>query len=336
MPILYLQGEGVGILVELDLASPNSGRLAYFGSDCAGVFTGATYGVTEVVTERLDGPPDDDLDDWETVEEASIETSSELRLVPHPAADVQTLEALAATAIGIPDTKPGTYRVRVSARGRDVHRSDVTVRVQVWATSEIGGLRVIKTGDEFDPRSLTSVTPRRHERDETPAARPTMTSGDIAVSYHAFLISGLDTDPTETYTRGSVFEAGNDLISVRTGIASGPATVTVERFEGDPILETGVPPIDESQWESIDEVTIPCRTEMWFITLDGEVLDLFGSFSGSRIGTRTFRIAARGRAENWDMIVDEPTEHYLIQTWGSQGGPSMITRMKWTDGVWDD
>lgn len=155
-------------------------------------------------------------------------------------------------------------------------------------------------------------------------------------SYHTFLISGRDADPTDTYSSGSVFEVGNDLISVRTGIASGPVSVTVERFDGDSILETGVPPIDESQWESIEEVTIPCKAEMWFITLDGEVLDRFGSFEGSRIGTRTFRIAVRGRAANWDMIVDEPIEHYLVQTWDRRGGPSMITRTKWTDGVWDE
>ncbi|OAK56240.1 hypothetical protein [Rhodococcoides kyotonense] len=100
-------GGGAGILVELDLTSPNSGRLAYFGNDCAGIYTGATYGVTEVVTEGLDGAPDDDLDDWKTVEEATIETTSQLRLLPHPATHVQTLEALAATAITMPDTAPG-------------------------------------------------------------------------------------------------------------------------------------------------------------------------------------------------------------------------------------
>ncbi|OAK56239.1 hypothetical protein [Rhodococcoides kyotonense] len=123
----------------------------------------------------------------------------------------------------------------------------MTVRLQIWPTSDAGGLRVLKTGDDFDPRSLTSVTPRRHERDETPAARPANSLGNVAVSYHTFLISGRDTDPTETYSSGSVVEAGNDLISVRTGIASGPVSVTVERFDGDPILESGVPPIDESQ-----------------------------------------------------------------------------------------
>lgn len=81
----------------------------------------------------------------------------------------------------MPDTAPGRYGVRVSARGRDVHRSDVTVRLQIWATSETGGLRVLETGDDFNPRSLTSVTPRRHERDETPAARPANSSGNVAV-----------------------------------------------------------------------------------------------------------------------------------------------------------
>lgn len=345
-PILYLQGPGPGIHVQIDMVSPDHGSLVFFDGDCAAIFTGATYGVTDVITETLDDPPDDsDLADWETVEEATITISAPLTLLPHPAATIQSLEELAATEIRVPVLDPGSYRLRVASRGRDVDRSDVSVRLQLWPTVEHGGLRVIATGDRFDPASLTSVTPRNHVRTAAfePAAATTtaaaasatpVSSNVVDVSYHSFLISGPEIDPTATYTQGSVFDAGDNLVSVHTGIASGPVAVVIERFDGDPLLETGVPPIDLSEWENVDEVTVPCRTDMWVITLDGEIVSEFGVFEPSASSTRTFRIAVRGRASNWDLIVDEPTEDYLIQTWSTSSSPSMITATKATDGIW--
>lgn len=345
-PILYLQGGGPGIRVEIDLTSSHHGQLAFFGDDCAAIYTGATYGLTDIHVEQVAGRPhDSDLRDWETVEESTIAVTSPLTLIPHPAATIRSLEDLAATEIPIPQLAPGTYRLRVASQGRDIDRSDVTVRLQFWPTDGPGDLQVIATGDNFDPRSLTSVTPRHHVRTaathpvdvaSTAGTTPALGSSEsVDVSYHSFLISGPEIDPTATYTQGSVFDAGNDLISVHTGIASGPVELVIERFNGDPILETGTPPIDLSAWESIDEVTVPSRTDMWIITVDGDVVSEFGAFEPSRSGTRTFRIAVRGRASNWDMIVDRPTERYLVQTWSTNGGPCMISPVKWTDGIWE-
>ncbi|MBD0862617.1 hypothetical protein IA539_15565 [Gordonia sp. zg691] len=343
-PIVYLQGPGPGIQVHIDMASTDHGNLVFFGGDCAAIFTGATYGITDIIIDTRDGPPaDGDLADWETVEEGTLTISAPLTLLPHPAAAIQSLEELSATEIRVPALDPGSYRLRVASRGRDVDRSDVSVRLQLWPTAERGGLRVIATGDRFDPRSLSSITPRHHVRTATsePATATTATasptlrpSNTVDVSHHSFLISGQEIDPTATYAQGSVFDAGDNLIAVHTGIASGPVAVVIERFDDDPLLDTGVPPIDLSAWENVDEVTVPCRTEMWVITLDGEIVSAFGVFGPSSSGTRTFRIAVRGRASNWDSIVDEPTEDYLVQTWSTSSGPSTITATKATDGIW--
>lgn len=324
-PVLYLQSDdGYFIHMQLDFASANNGRLAYFGGDCAAIYTGATYGLT----------------DWETVEEATITVTSPMTLVPHPAPTIQSPEALAATRIELPPLEVGTYTLRVSARGRALTRSDVAVRLQFWPATDKAGLSILAIGDTFDPRTLTSVTPRPHSRATASTTRPDApestprNSGTVEVSHHLFLISGTDIDPTATYSHGSVFDAGNNLISVHTGIASGPVEVTVERFDGDPLLESGTLPTDDSAWESIDEVTVPSQVDMCFITLNGEIIDSLGAFVAPPSGARSFRVCARGRASNWDMIVDEPTERYLVQTWPSDG-PSMVVSKKWTDGVWE-
>ena len=158
-------------------------------------------------------------------------------------------------------------------------------------------------------------------------------TGLISAGHHTFLISAADSDPTDTYTTGQVFDAGNNLISVHTGIAYGPVNVTLELLSGeDHIFENGGPYIDLDAFDNIEEVTVVCREPMLFITLENEIVEEFGELTSPN-GARHFRIATRGRAKHWDLDVDTPNEDYLIQTWPS-GGPSMIREIKATDGVW--
>lgn len=160
-----------------------------------------------------------------------------------------------------------------------------------------------------------------------------ITRGLVDAEHHTFLISAADTDPTETYSEGQVFDAGNNLISVHTGIAYGPVNVTLEQLSGDDdMFLNGGPAIDLDAWDNVEEVHVVCRQPMLFITLSNEIVEEFGELT-SPIGARCFRIATRGRAEHWDMDVDSATEDYLIQTWPA-GSPSMIREIKASDGVW--
>ncbi|GAA3146581.1 hypothetical protein GCM10020255_024820 [Rhodococcus baikonurensis] len=141
-----------------------------------------------------------------------------------------------------------------------------------------------------------------------------ITRGLVDAEHHTFLISAADTDPTETYSEGQVFDAGNNLISVHTGIAYGPVNVILEQLSGDDdMFLNGGPAIDLDAWDNVEEVHVVCRQPMLFITLSNEIVEEFGELT-SPIGARCFRIATRGRAEHWDMDVDSATEDYLIQT----------------------
>ena len=155
--MLYLVGRDTTMLPGVDFGE--TGRLAYFAGDGVVLFTGATYGLTRIVSELLDGEPPLDAE-WETVEEGSVAVTGDVVLLPHPTGDIRSLRDL--DAIPVVDAGPGTYRVRVSAIGREPDRNDVALRIQLWESDEAVAPRTLTIGDAFMPESITSVIAQPH------------------------------------------------------------------------------------------------------------------------------------------------------------------------------
>lgn len=157
-----------------------------------------------------------------------------------------------------------------------------------------------------------------------------MTTWDeVEVGNHQFQIGGLESDPTTIAAETDVFTVSvSGLLMVHTGISAGPATVGVE-------LHDSAPPPDLDAWDNVAETTVSTTQDLHVMTVDGEVSETLGPIPAPASGVVTLRVSTRGRAANWDHIVDEPCENYLIQAWPDD--PNTTTRqLKSADGMWAD
>ncbi|AFR49505.1 hypothetical protein KTR9_2868 [Gordonia sp. KTR9] len=71
------------------------------------------------------------------------------------------------------------------------------------------------------------------------------------------------------------------------------------------------------------------------MTVDGRRPETLGPIPAPASGVVTLRVSTRGRAANWDHIVDEPCEAYLIQTWPADTN-TPTRQLKSADGMWAD
>ena len=104
--------------------------------------------------------------------------------------------------------------------------------------------------------------------------------------------------------------------TVRTGISMGPVSVEVSEVGSMPAVEV-------SGWEDVAEFSVLVRDRPAYL----------GGFSQDdrdvpRIGTAgpgwyRLRVHARGRSVAPDLVVDEPTEEYLVQVWRAGPGEAV-------------
>ncbi|MCZ4518095.1 transposase [Rhodococcus ruber] len=154
-------------------------------------------------------------------------------------------------------------------------------------------------------------------------------SGIVEADHHQFVVGSPSAETYEPAATGSVMEVGRNFVTVMTGVAYGPVSVTVE-------LLTTAPggPGAEVEWEVIEEATIKVSKPFRVITLDGEVAQDFPVLSIVK-GLNTFRVSARGRDVSPDQTVTAPTESYLVQVW-KVTQPAALRRLHKTDTVWND
>lgn len=157
-----------------------------------------------------------------------------------------------------------------------------------------------------------------------------MTTWDeVEVGNHQFQIGGLESDPTTIAAETDVFTvSGSGLLMVHTGISAGPATVGVE-------LHDSAPPADLDAWDNVAETTVSTTEDLHVITVDGDVSETLGPIPAPPSGALTLRVSTRGRAANWDRIVDDPCEDYLIQAWPDDSN-APTRQLKSADGMWAD
>ncbi len=171
VPVLFVQTlEGGAGIQNGDLSSDSCGRLIVMGTDFVVVYTGVTYGPAEVGISVRTTPPTTTMTEWETIEEGTFAVTGPHSLIPHPAGTETSIEDIAGVTT-VDDISPGSWHIRVHARGRDADRGDVAVLLQLSPTEHPLPLTTAKVGDSYLPRMLTTVPtrPRPHPPQTLPA-----------------------------------------------------------------------------------------------------------------------------------------------------------------------
>ncbi|MDZ7929977.1 MAG: transposase [Rhodococcus sp. (in: high G+C Gram-positive bacteria)] len=154
-------------------------------------------------------------------------------------------------------------------------------------------------------------------------------SGTVEADHHQFVVGSQSAETYEPAVTGSVIEIGRNFVTVMTGVAYGPVTVTVELLTADP-----GDPSAGAEWEIIEEATVKVSKPFRVVTLDGEIAHDFPVLPITK-GLNTFRVSARGRDVKPGLIVTEPTESYLVQVW-KVTQPAALRRLHKSDTVWND
>lgn len=154
------------------------------------------------------------------------------------------------------------------------------------------------------------------------------TRGVVRADHHQFSLGAVETDTLATTTEGSLIDLGPGFVTVRTGIAYGPAALSVE-LHGTP------PALSDSAWEVVEECSITVDQPIHVLTLDGEVVSPFDeTLQHVDAGTYRVRVSARGRDLMWDMDVSEPVESYAVDLWRAPFGE--FEQIKKQDQVWSE
>ncbi|MDH6284059.1 transposase [Prescottella agglutinans] len=153
-------------------------------------------------------------------------------------------------------------------------------------------------------------------------------SGAAVADHHQFVLGSPTAETYEPAATGSVIEVGQNFVTVMTGIAYGPVSLTVEILDDEPAFDA-----DQCAWDVVEEATLKVTKAFHVITLGGEKLPDFDQLAIRR-GLHRFRVSGRGRDTHWDLSVDDPTEEYLVQVW-RVNRPNGMVRLHKTDTAWD-
>ncbi|WP_067694742.1 transposase [Nocardia jejuensis] len=156
-----------------------------------------------------------------------------------------------------------------------------------------------------------------------------MHTGTVEADHHQFVIGSPSAVTYEPAATGSVIEVGPNFVTVMTGVAYGPVSVTVEVLTTKP---NGLSAVDA--WQVIEEATIQVSKPFRVLTLGGDVARDFPTLSIQK-GLNTVRVSATGRDMNWDLTVTEPTESYLVQIW-KVTKPAAMCRIHKSDAAWNN
>ncbi|MFC4603500.1 hypothetical protein [Rhodococcus kronopolitis] len=153
-------------------------------------------------------------------------------------------------------------------------------------------------------------------------------NGVVRVDHHQFILGSAETDTLATTTEGSLIDLGPGFVTVRTGIAYGPALLSVE-------LHGQSPAPSASDWEVVEEGSITVDEPIHVLTLDGEVVSPFDeTLRHVDADTYRVRVSARGRDLKWDMDVSEPVESYSMDLWRAPFGK--FEQIKKQDQAWSE
>ncbi|AOW93703.1 hypothetical protein BFN03_16440 [Rhodococcus sp. WMMA185] len=149
--------------------------------------------------------------------------------------------------------------------------------------------------------------------------------GIVSVDHHQFVVGERDAEYLETVSHGTLLESGSGFVSLYTGIAYGPARITVSLLDHAPAES------DPVAWEVAEETTLAAASEIVVSATDGNVADL-SPVPGGRYRVRAH---ARGRDRHYGQEVDHPVEHYLLELWpDSTGADLTVATLHKSDTAW--
>ena len=118
-------------------------------------------------------------------------------------------------------------------------------------------------------------------------------------------------------------------VAIYTGIAMGPVRVTLSALRG------GVPEVDDSdRWEEIVETSFPpLEYGPWLTSFEADGAGPWPELPEASLGCDRVRVYAMGRDRAYDLVVEEPTESYLLQLWTAENPGSATVVLRESDEV---
>jgi hypothetical protein len=302
-----------GIISGVGIDDMTNGLVAVT-EDGGAIHTGIGRGHVQVDAEAFDSEPKLDTDGWDEVVDVSFVSTEGVAVLG-------SLEQ--ATDFNIAFNGPGTYRIRVHARGRD-DNPDARKRrtrprkgslteaylIHVWP-APAAEETVHKATDQRGAvlRARLAKIQGRYSLDEL--SDPVK----LFVTEGQFYVRDPEAD-TEPVVGDGVLSVAEDWALVSTGINTGHVMVTTHAADFDPEA-------DAAPWEEIEEAVLKSTTGI--LQVDAiEGCDDDRNLAGDRPGTYRIRVHARGRSVNPDGVQDDEdpiAEHYLIQVWPAHKGP---------------
>ncbi|GAA4605903.1 hypothetical protein BJY16_005575 [Actinoplanes octamycinicus] len=145
----------------------------------------------------------------------------------------------------------------------------------------------------------------------------------IEVAYHQFwlLDEGCRPDPQTPVGNGLAGVAGLGVVKVWTGIATGPATVSLRA------LTAGPPPDEAAEWDDVVELSLAAPTgAVRAMALMADPPAELGPLTTAGPGPYRLRVHVRGRDSAPDESVSAPVEDYLLVAWPAPDEPERILR----------
>jgi hypothetical protein len=154
-------------------------------------------------------------------------------------------------------------------------------------------------------------------------------SGLLWVSYHQFWLvgdAGLPAAQDMSSEASSLIDLYPDGAMIRTGIAYGLVSVTLDRLDEPPAALNL-----SRRWEDVVEFSLghDTRPPVSIAALEGGEPDTLPALAAADAGSGRVRVRvhALGRDLHYDEVVaDHPVEHYLIQSWPADADGEAVLR----------
>ncbi|WP_072690810.1 hypothetical protein [Rhodococcus marinonascens] len=148
--------------------------------------------------------------------------------------------------------------------------------------------------------------------------------GIVSVDHHQFVVGERGAEYLETVSHGTLLESGPGFVSFYTGIAYGPAHITVS------LLDHAPADPNQAVWEVAEETTLTAASEIVVSATDGTVADL----PPVPAGRYRVRAHARGRDRHYGQEVDHPVEDYLLELWPGTNADTTVATLHKSDTAW--
>lgn len=137
--------------------------------------------------------------------------------------------------------------------------------------------------------------------------------GIVEVDEHQFYLTPASQDPTAIVASAGFVDVGEHHLIINTGIASGPARVSL-------VIHSGAVGLVDESYPDVAQASISVSHDpLLLIDVTGNVADEYSADLSGVKGNCGVRVSARGRDLAIDQIIDDPVEEYLIEIFDLAG-----------------